>query len=91
MGSGNAGKGMGAKRGHQDAGPAGPDTIDAEDLADEAHGRNRLQANDQGNVHHQRAAMPGRTVRTEGTVEAFERMDPKVRAGRDAGDRSRGK
>lgn len=56
------------------------------DLAQERMGNNQLQGNDQEDVRNQRQAVPDVKTETEGVVESFENMDPKVRAERENRD-----
>lgn len=73
----NASKhGMGVKGGVEHVGPTPADeAFDIDDLADEIHGRNKLQGNDQSNVHNERIRQAGETRRTEGVVESFEKSE----------------
>ena len=73
-------KGMGEKTGTQFVGETSPEAFDQDDFANEIKGRNSLQGNDQNTVHSQREAVAGSHRETEGVIESFERMDPKVRA-----------
>lgn len=69
-------KGMGVKGGVEHVGPTPADeAFDIDDLADEIHGKNSLQGNDQENVRNERVRMPGETTKTEGVVESFEKLD----------------
>jgi hypothetical protein len=51
-------------------------------LADDRMGNNRLQGNDQKSVRNQRHAVAGEQDETEGVIESFENLDPKLRADR---------
>jgi len=51
-------------------------------LADDRMGNNRLQGNDQKSVRNQRHAVAGERDETEGVIESFENLDPKLRADR---------
>lgn len=53
------------------------------DLANDKMGNNELQGNDQEDVRNQRHAVPDAKVETEGVIESFENMDPKLRAKRE--------
>lgn len=54
------GGGMGGGTvGHQSTGTTDPDILDEHDLANEMHGKNRLQGNDQSRVPNQRLTVPG--------------------------------
>ena len=75
-------KGMGAKTGHQHVGETSPEAFDQDDFANEIKGRNSLQGNDQSRVHNQRESVAESKRETEGVIESFENMDPKVRAGK---------
>ena len=77
----NAGKGMGQKT-EINVGPTPPDALDIDDIASEVHGLNRLHGNDQRKSHNQRVEVPDVKRETEGVIESFENLDPKVRAGR---------
>lgn len=79
-----AGKGMGNEKteGHQSGTAPGQPGDTRSDFADQIHGDNEMQGNDQRDVRNQRSTMPGETDKTEGVVESFENMDPKARAGR---------
>ena len=78
-------KGMGSKTGVQFVGDTSPDAFDQDDIANVIKGRNSLQGNDQGRVHNERQVMADEKRDTEGVVESFENMDPKVRAARENG------
>jgi hypothetical protein len=58
------------------------DRIDEADLANQRMGNNQLQGNDQQSVRNQRHDVPGSSGETEGVIESFENLDPKVRAER---------
>jgi hypothetical protein len=75
-------KGMGTKTGVQYVGETSPDAFDQDDIASEIKGRNSLQGNDQGKTHNERQVFAEEKRETEGLIESFENMDPKVRAGR---------
>lgn len=79
-----AGKGMGDEKteGHQSGSRPGEPGETRSDFADDMHGNNQLQGNDQRNVRNQRGTMPGETDKTEGVVESFENMDARKRAGK---------
>jgi hypothetical protein len=51
-------------------------------LADDRMGNNRLQGNDQKSVRNQRHAVASEGDETEGVIESFENLDPKLRADR---------
>lgn len=78
----NASKtGMGVKGGVEHVGPTPADeAFDIDDIADEIHGRNSLQGNDQANVHNERIRQAGATHKTEGVVESFEKGDKPERS-----------
>ena len=59
----------------------GQQTTDETTLADDRMGNNRLQGNDQQSVRNQRHAAAEKDE-TEGVIESFENLDPKVRADR---------
>jgi hypothetical protein len=84
MGSGQAGKGMGnqASTGHQTSGNADPGLPDESEMTQQVQGNNQLQANDQIRARNERRGVPGETTKTQGVVESFELLDPKVRASR---------
>ena len=75
-------KGMGEKRGTQFVGETSPEAFDQDDMASDIKGRNSLQGNDQSRVHSERIAVAESNRQTEGVIESFENMDPKVRAGK---------
>ena len=75
-------KGMGEKRGTQFVGDTSPEAFDQDDIANEIKGKNSLQGNDQARVHNERVAVAESNRQTEGVIESFEKMDPKVRAGK---------
>lgn len=81
-------KGMGSKTGVQFVGDTSPDAFDQDDIASVIKGRNSLQGNDQGRVHNERQVLPDEKRETEGLIESFENMDPKVRAARENGKES---
>ena len=60
----------------------GPNRTDETTLADDRMGNNRLQGNDQQSVRNQRHSVAGSRDETEGLIESFENLDPKVRAER---------
>ncbi len=64
------------------AGRTGARRIDEADLANQRMGNNQLQGNDQQSVRNQRHDVPGSSDKTEGVIESFENLDPKVRAER---------
>lgn len=74
-------KGMGVKTGVEHVGDTPPDATDRDDFADEIHGRNSLQGNDQNRVRNERQAVPDAKRETEGVVESFEKRRAKKRAG----------
>ena len=78
-------KGMGTKTGVQFVGETSPDAFDQDDIASVIKGRNSLHGNDQGKVHNERISMADEKRETEGIIESFENMDPKVRAARENG------
>ncbi|WP_424932383.1 hypothetical protein [Amaricoccus macauensis] len=55
------------------------------DLASDKMGYNRLQGDDQEQVHNQRQAVPDEKTETDGIIESLEKMDKDVRAERDLG------
>jgi hypothetical protein len=65
-----------------------PDAFDQDDIASVIKGRNSLHGNDQGKVHNERISMADGEARTEGIIESFENMDPKVRAARENASKS---
>ena len=71
----------GSKRARSGLG-AGEKRTDETTLADDRMGNNRLQGNDQQSVRNQRHAVAGEKDETEGLIESFENLDPKVRADR---------
>jgi hypothetical protein len=73
---------MGRKNGVEHVGDTPSDALDRDDFADEIHGRNSLQGNDQKRVHNERRTMPDEKRETEGLIESFEKLDPKKRVGR---------
>ncbi len=73
-------KGMGTKSGVEHVGETSPDAFDQDDFANEIKGRNKLQGNDQVRTHNERLVMAQEKRETEGLIESFENMDPKVRA-----------
>jgi hypothetical protein len=75
-------KGLGRKSGVEHVGDTPPDALDRDDFANEIHGRNSLQGNDQKGVHNERRTMAQEKRETEGLIESFENMDPKTRAER---------
>ena len=75
-------RGMGAKTGIEHVGDTSPDALDEDDFASEIKGRNSLQGEDQSRSRNERLAMAGEKRETEGLIESFENMDPKVRAGK---------
>ena len=81
-------KGMGTKAGVQFVGETSPDAFDQDDIANVIKGRNSLHGNDQGKVHNERLVMADEKRETEGVIESFENMDPKVRAARENGEES---
>ena len=77
------GGGLPGPKGFQHVGPEDPDAaFDEDDLASEIKGKNKLQGVDQQRAHSERHAMADGSRKTEGVIESFENMDPKVRAGR---------
>lgn len=54
------------------------------DYADEIHGRNSLQGNDQENVRNERQAQAGATGETEELIESFKNTDPKARGSKES-------
>lgn len=78
------GHGVAGPKGFQHVGPQNPDeAFDEDDLASDIKGKNKLQGLDQERAHSERHAVAESSRKTEGVVESFERMDPKVRAGGD--------
>ncbi|WP_338608752.1 hypothetical protein V6617_02045 [Pelagibacterium nitratireducens] len=76
----NAGKKMGAgatgQHGAKPAGKTEPGELPDEfTYADEIHGRNSLQGNDQRNVRNQRQAQAGAKGQTEDVIESFEKSE----------------
>lgn len=63
------------------------------DLSSERMGRNKLQGDDQQNVHNERQAVPDVKQETDGVIESFEKLDKEQRAREDLGkgNRSSGK
>ncbi len=63
------------------------------DIASDRMGRNKLQGDDQANVHNERQAVPDVKQDTDGLVESFEKLDKDKRAREDLGkgNRSSGK
>jgi hypothetical protein len=63
------------------------------DIASERMGRNKLQGDDQANVHNERQAVPEVKQETDGVIESFKKMDKDHRAEADLGkgNRSLGK
>ena len=53
------GMGAGGSVGHQGVGTTDPTILDEHDLANEIHGSNRLQGNDQSRTPNQRLTQPG--------------------------------
>lgn len=53
------GMGAGGTVGHQGIGTTDPGILDEHDLANEIHGNNRLQGNDQSRTPNQRLTQPG--------------------------------
>jgi hypothetical protein len=45
------------------------------DIASERMGRNKLQGDDQSNVHNERQAVPDVKQETDGVIESFEKLD----------------
>lgn len=60
------------------------------DMASERMGRNKLQGDDQANVHNERQAVPDVKQDTDGVVESFEKPDKNHRAEEDLGKGNRG-
>jgi hypothetical protein len=54
MARAGTGMGMGGKRGSENPGRAEPDTLDEADMANNIHGNNRLQGQDQKRARNQR-------------------------------------
>jgi hypothetical protein len=75
-------RGMGAKLGHQFVGETSPEAFDQDDIASDIKGRNSLQGNDQSKFHNERISVAGERRETEGLIESFENMDPRIRAGK---------
>ena len=59
------------------------------DLASERMGRNKLQGDDQENVHNERQAVPDVKQETDGVIESFEKLDKDKRAREDLGKGNR--
>ena len=59
------------------------------DLAAERMGRNKLQGDDQSNVHNERQAVPDVKQDTDGVIESFEKLDKDKRARDDLGKGNR--
>ena len=76
-------KGMGTKAGVQFVGETSPDAFDQDDIANEIKGKHRLHGNGQDRVHNERHTVADEKRETEGVIESFENMDPKVRASRE--------
>jgi hypothetical protein len=64
-------------------------TLTESDLASERMGRNSLQADDQGNVHNQRQAVPDVRTEADGLLESFAKLDKDERARTDLGKGNR--
>ena len=76
-------KGMGVKNGIEFVGETSPEAFDQDDIASDIKGKNSLQGNGQDRVHNERHAVAEEKRETEGLIESFENMDPKVRAARE--------
>jgi len=75
--------GIGTKHGHEEAPETGERTTET-DLASEIMGRNKLQGDDQENVHNERHARPDpKDEADENPVESFEMLDKDERARRE--------
>jgi hypothetical protein len=59
------------------------------DIASERMGRNKLQGDDQSNVHNERQAVPDVKQETDGVIESFEKLDKDHRAEKDLGKGNR--
>ena len=75
-------KGMGTKAGVEHVGDTSPDAFDQDDIASEIKGKHKLHGNGQDRVHNERQSVAEEKRETEGLIESFENMDPKVRAAR---------
>lgn len=54
-----------------------PPDVGMDDFADDIHGNNRLQGNDQQSVPNQRQAVPGvRREADDSVLESFKKLDP---------------
>ena len=75
--------GIGTKHGHEHA-PETDDRTTETDLAGDIMGRNKLQGDDQENVHNERHARPDTKDEADaGPVESFEMLDKDERARRE--------
>lgn len=63
--------------------------LDETQLASDRMGNNRLQGNDQGNVHNERRAVADVRQDTDGVIESFEKLDKDKRARTDLGKGAR--
>jgi hypothetical protein len=76
-------KGMGTKNGVTFVGDTSPDAFDQDDIANVMKGKHSLHGNGQDRVHNERHSVAEEKRETEGLIESFENMDPKVRASRE--------
>ncbi len=75
-------KGMGTKSGVEFVGETSPDAFDQDDIASEIKGKHSLQGNNSARQQNERLTVPDEKRKTEGLIESFENIDPKVRAER---------
>lgn len=59
-------------------------------LYNQRMGRNRLQADDQENVHNERHATPDAKEQPDETMESFSKLDKETRARKDLGKGNKG-
>ena len=59
------------------------------DIASERMGRNKLQGDDQANVHNERQAVPDVTQETDNVIESSKKIDKDYRAKKDLGKGNR--
>ncbi len=77
------------KRQGKPASRAAPQPLDETELASDRMGNNRLQGDDQGNVHNERRAVADVRQDTDGVIESFEKLDKDKRARTDLGKGAR--
>ena len=70
------------------AGKDKAETLTETDIAPEKMGRNKLQGDDQEQVHNQRQAVPDEKTETDGIIESLQKLDKDERARRDLGKKS---